>query len=386
MKTRNFTQPVLLLGALGLSSLQIFSPNPAQAQAPIAEFREGSVGNGGGGVIRNGIYLTFGSAQVRVRPQAIETLPALQKLDRVFSQMPLEAADSGVFLGAIYPAGDRQYFSIDEKDLDPMKHEELKRKYHEAIRFQTPLDSLVVYAITRGTETYLLPEFFKLNETQQAAILFHEALWIVNPKLTYAEVIDAEIVFQDYLERNPDRYPFESQLYSRFDEILGNPTLSLLAAAKDDFKNGRLKPFLNAAGELPLVNVLGRGTLVCRGAEYEIDSPQRLGAHLAYMMRTHPGVQLYRQLFALRDRLRLILLGYNFRALCDYGFGVARVEEAGQFNLWSFRSTFLANKRMFGLTAAPGTHTELSQLLDGRYGLTVLPKKPKSKKPKSREE
>jgi hypothetical protein len=277
----------------------------------IAEARE-KAGNGGGGVIRNGVYLTFGSAKVRIRRETLASVPALGRVQDMITALLPDAKTRGRFLRALFPAGNRMYYRIEKADLDPKKREELLKSYHDAIRKQVPLNTLVVFAVTKDDgstglqETFLLPEFFELNEVQQAAILFHEAIWIVNPYMTYAEVIDAEITTQDYLERVGTDYRYDAEMSTMLARILGDPGLALQMAARDDYVQGRLKAYLLDDGRLPLRFIFGQEAISCRTPS-GLKSESDLVDHLVTSMQRNPEIELLRQVYALRKELRLEL-------------------------------------------------------------------------------
>jgi hypothetical protein len=276
----------------------------------------------------------------------------------VITHLPLTGRDQGKLLEAVYPAGDRRYYRIDESDLNEFNRKELLRKYREALKSELANDDLTVFAITNQNETFLLPGFFKLDEVQQAAILFHEALWVIDPKLTYGFVIDAEITLEDYLRRNTQAFPYETDLFLALSTALGNPILTIMAAAKDDFNNGRLSALLNREGQLPIETLLGKQNIKCYSENDGFVDRATFVAHLTFMMRTRPEIKLYEALFALRDRVRIeadasFYTGYPstiFATPCsELIWGMV-----SGFTPWEFVSAGAARDLSIDAIAAPG--------------------------------
>lgn len=210
---------------------------------------EGRIGNGGGGFHRNGQYLTFGSAGVRIGLTPVDVVPALDQLQESLQGLRLGKLTSGNFLQAVLPDDQRRYFQVEERDLPPKEHARLTKAYRDALGPKARGKKLAVFAVTsRETrETYLLPAFFALKPVEQQAILFHEGLWIHLPEgTTYERVIDAEIKFQHYVENGARGY--DAELFPVLDEIFQDPMISLKAALRDDLASGVLDEVLFARG------------------------------------------------------------------------------------------------------------------------------------------
>jgi hypothetical protein len=177
-----------------LSALLMAASTPAMA---------GQSGNGGGGVLRNGVYMTFGSAGLWASPvekKQVE-LPNLDALiDQIMSMDCFSTKEKSALYGALAPSADRKYFDAVDSQYDQKTKDQLIAEYAKVIH--APSGNLVLFAITdtSSKRTYLLPEFYRLKPNEQMAILFHEAFWILYPKSTYDEVIRAEVAMQKYLE------------------------------------------------------------------------------------------------------------------------------------------------------------------------------------------
>ncbi len=288
-------------------------------------------GNGGGGVIRDGSHLTFGSAKVKIRPEPMDQVPGLQTLTKAISGMPIDRENQGELLQAIFPLGERKYFRMNAADLGDDQRAELKRKYAKAVGAQAAAEELAIYAVTRGSETYLLPEFFQLSETEQAAILLHEAVWVISPELPYATVIDLEVEFQNYLESNGTSYPFEVALFTKLGEVLESKAMVLMAAAADDLAKGRLKRFLNAQGRLPISTIFGKQSMYCSREIYF--RKDLIANHLIYAMTQYPEVRLFKVLYMYLDDLSVKVRFVSVSA-CDEFEKV--LDTQGSISFWDF--------------------------------------------------
>lgn len=200
-------------------------------------------GNGGGGIVRGGKYMTFYGAGLYVEPVApgaSQDVPGLVELVNVFTNLNYISFASRLnILSAIAPADDRKYYNVDENFLTPEIREKLTREYTR-VTSADPHD-LVLYALTDANTktTYLMPEFHKLNLQDKMTILFHEAYWIINPTATYDKVISLEMSFQAMLAepKNVNR-KFQFIAASGFTK---NKNELLKSALKLDYESDVLK-------------------------------------------------------------------------------------------------------------------------------------------------
>lgn len=234
--------------------------------------------------------LIFESHRARLEPMPKAIIPGLSLMTKTIHEIPLAAQWQGMLNLASTPdevsSGRRKYFKIRSSDLDKKKRNAMIQIYRELLAGQVLPERLVLYAYTRGKETYLLPEFFKLSEIGQAAILFHETLWVIDPRLTYDFVASAEIKFQRYVETSGGDHGYDSDLFQVLSKIFPDPTIILHAAARADFKAGRLKPFLDSGERLPLHVIRGRDLIL------------PVEQHLWLMTRKHPHVLIFKELYA----------------------------------------------------------------------------------------
>ncbi len=169
-----------------------------------AEPGGGQDGNGGGGVIQDGQYMTFHSAGIYVDPVAkgLESSAALNQLVRhISSSQYLTISARTRLLTVILPAQSRNYYDVRSDKFSKTVKDRLAAEYEKAT--SAPSDKIVLYAVTdtNSRNTYLLPDFYRLSLTGQMAILFHEAMWLLNPRASYSDIIRAEVTFQAHLEQ-----------------------------------------------------------------------------------------------------------------------------------------------------------------------------------------
>lgn len=168
--------------------------------------KKGSEGvGGGGGIVRNGLYLTIGSAGVWVDPiPAAETdIPGMREtLEIVSSTTVLSSSDKSVLYDSLLPTDERKYYRVNNDYFDEETKNRLTDEYEKLSN--TPRESIVIFAVTdtKRKITYLLPGFYELSPIEQKTILIHEAYWLVKPFALYQDVIRAEVAAQKYLE-NP---------------------------------------------------------------------------------------------------------------------------------------------------------------------------------------
>lgn len=168
---------------------------------PVLVFAEGRTGNGGGGVIIKGNHLTIPESDISVEGQLLIQMPELVDLNEKLWDLHLPPSIFRRLLTLANPSHQRTYYEL--KNPDPAKVLEIKKAYSRILKL--PMKQVAVYAITdpNSQTTFLLPDYFKLKLEQETSILFHELLWILNPKLTYEDVIYGEELFHQFVE-DPD--------------------------------------------------------------------------------------------------------------------------------------------------------------------------------------
>ncbi|MFM6930465.1 MAG: hypothetical protein ACKOX6_18525 [Bdellovibrio sp.] len=207
-------------------------------------FAGGEVRNGGGGWTSDGQYMTFYSAKIPAQrsPLEVSGVPGLNYLIQKILTLQTSENVKNQLLTAIFPTEDRSYHSTNASQFDEKLKQELRQKYAQLMNI--PVENVVLFATTdpESRETILLPEFYQLKETEQAAILFHEALWVLNPLLKYADVVAAESAAQAFFEQplvGQNVYAF----YSQLSRLLKDATLPLAVALHLDTTSGVFPSF-----------------------------------------------------------------------------------------------------------------------------------------------
>ncbi|QDK46306.1 hypothetical protein DOM22_14600 [Bdellovibrio sp. ZAP7] len=194
-------------------------------------FAAKEVQNGGGGTSQDGSYQTFGSARISVDkdPLGFYAVPGLSLLTDRILRMPLPENVKGELLAAITPSLARNYHQISSDKFDPDARRNLVAIYAKLLNVSS--DNVVIFAVTepKTKKTMLLPEFFRLNEIEQAAILFHEALWLVNPSATYEQIIDIEQAAQAHFQEPASKTHLLRVLYA-LGVFVHQPMLPLVPA------------------------------------------------------------------------------------------------------------------------------------------------------------
>lgn len=227
------------------------------------------VGNGGGGLSKNNKVMTFHSAKflAQSNPLNFNSIPGMDLL--------LEQLKSGKFLTTNYAykiislllpniVSQRAYYRVDENVLKE-NIEIILDKYVQITGFKK--DRLVLFAITDPTSqaTFLLPDFFKLTINEQAALLLHESLWLLDTKIDYPQVLKVESAFQAYLDAGSE--PARYRLAKVFDELfssvfkLKSYTNSVAVAIDADIQNKDLGVF--AKRRINAVTFFGKDYLEC---------------------------------------------------------------------------------------------------------------------------
>lgn len=206
------------------------------------------VGNGGGGVKQNGVYKTFYSAGIYVSEE-LDEVPGGELYTTTIQGLVGEGISTTKLVAAGLPYGDRKFYKISESKMDDKTMDRLLEEYARIVN--QPADGLTIFAVTdiESKSTYLLPSFFKLNEVEQAAILFHEAYWILKPNATYSEVVAAEMSFQKYVE-GAIAGKYEVKLPRLVGSLLEDPSIALKTAMEFDRVSQSAPNIIDANGKI----------------------------------------------------------------------------------------------------------------------------------------
>lgn len=160
------------------------------------------VRNGGGGIAKDGRYMTFQSAQVPIQTRELTTLEikSFEVIIRVVQKSLLNANTKADLTRRLLPSVTRHYYKADLVRLDKETKDQITAAYQKSMGITT--DNFILFAITDSETqtTALFPHFFTLKPVEQAAILLHEALWTFESVKSYEQVLETEMAFQEYTE------------------------------------------------------------------------------------------------------------------------------------------------------------------------------------------
>ncbi len=227
----------------------------------IAQSPQGQVGNGGGGVSRGGRPMTFYSAGIIVEQKSLTAreIPEIDSLLKVINSNPyVSASTKSQLTQAIDPSLTRQYFRIKPDQFDKKAKDRIMAEYARIAKVDT--SQITLFAITDTSQkiTYLLPDFYRLSFFEKIAILYHEAYWILNPSASYNHIVEAEFVFQAYLEN-------QSSMHHLFAWITATEPLRhiLEVTIALDLQSGALNELIQANRYLSMSTLLGNDFINC---------------------------------------------------------------------------------------------------------------------------
>jgi hypothetical protein len=219
-------------------------------------------GNGGGGVLQNGRYMTFYSAGLYTEPDP-KTQPEIPGLDWTVTQVGtmsfLSAVQKTLLVNSLLPSPQHEYYEAVAGEIDDATVARLKAEFQRV----TGVDAtkIVLYALTDTSkrQTFLMPDFYKLTDPKdQAAILFHESYWLSHPSASYEDVVGAEMAFQAVLAAPGDGARV-LDFMRRFATI---PELFRYATQTDQ-ATGALAGFADAQFRINLHDLVGDPFLQC---------------------------------------------------------------------------------------------------------------------------
>lgn len=181
------------------------------------------INNGGAGISINGKVATFYSAEMEVNPTPLKVTDAMDKTARLIKGLSIPNRAGIELTSNILPSFDRTYYAVTAESINQSTLDLIKEQYgkitHESV------ENITIFALTdpKTKITLLLPDYFKLNESEQIAILFHESLWINERVKTYEHMIDIEKATQIYAmyeEECVPRYNLTKMIEQIFNENL----------------------------------------------------------------------------------------------------------------------------------------------------------------------
>lgn len=198
------------------------------------------VQNGGGGVVKDGHYMTFASAQIPIKdlPEMAADIPGMKFLIEQVSNLKLTSSAKSTLLSSIYPLQQRTYYKVDADHYGSDVRAQIINNYKTAMLIPDK-ENIVLFAVTDidTQTTFLLPEFYQLKEIEQAAILLHESTWILDPSQSYSQVIALEMSAQSYFQKPSDQQ-LNFNFYKNLSVSLDDPESLLFAMIKIRYPQG----------------------------------------------------------------------------------------------------------------------------------------------------
>lgn len=222
----------------------------SQAHAVIADM--GNEGRGGGGITRNGKNLSFATAGIMLSLEPMQEVPGLELLATAINNLTLPQDIRVILKKSYLNFSPREYYAVNADKSLSLKN--ITKIYESVIGRPKKGEKIAIFAVTTGNETYLFPEFFTLTETEKAAILWHETLWVIfadpkskTPLQDYGSILDLEIRLQKYIESG---FKFNRGLYLELSKKFDRFDISLEAAIEEDRLQGRTDIYLDSKGRL----------------------------------------------------------------------------------------------------------------------------------------
>jgi hypothetical protein len=276
-----------LIASLALS-LSMSAPSYAGYASKIGVMGAGSTGGGAACSDANGQPTTLYYCGAYQEPSATPTaLPSPLSIDGP-SEKPADLDDlenyiSGIpyltdetrfaITNAMQPSFTRKYFStVAPPDLTAPIVARIKAEFQSA----TGIDPshLTLYAVTDTNAhmdnyadpiqvTYLLPAYFSLPTKEQRMVaLFHESLWVLEPKADYPMIVGQELAFEAAMTQPNDPARLLDFVKKMQGDNVSTPG-SMTLALREDVQSGALQGFLNSNGDFSNFQLFGKDTIDC---------------------------------------------------------------------------------------------------------------------------
>ncbi|WP_413578035.1 hypothetical protein ACLVWU_05840 [Bdellovibrio sp. HCB290] len=272
------------------------------------------VQNGGGGVRMGQTMETFFTANLRFDedPEVPEKIPGLMRLIDEIESMPIKSSVKGILMAAVYPTMDRKYYRVKKGDISEKTRTGIRDQYAHMLKI--PKNNVVVFAVSGPTSkiTVLMEEFYTLKESEQAAILLHEGLWMISPGMTYEQVMNLEIDGQAYFQEHSN-YAALYRFVTNLGDILSDRTLSLVTSLAIDLKS-QILPRENGStwNTTKLVDLVGERYLDCM-ILHEFSNYKSNVAKIDYVRSCNNAINYYAVMKATK-----IPRSYYYQALLVY--------------------------------------------------------------------
>ncbi|MBS1970726.1 MAG: hypothetical protein JSU04_10480 [Bdellovibrionales bacterium] len=222
------------------------------------------LGDGGGGVFKDGRYMTYHSARIPIKtaPSTIAQIPGMSLLLQRMTSAPILDAAKTQILSAIIPSGNREYHAVPAESLNPELRQSITEQYAQI--FHCDPSEVVLFAVTDPVSktTALFPEFFKLTDTEQAAILFHETMWVLGKSFTYQDVLGLEGAAQAYFE-NPQNGDAFYNFFYKFSTTIDSGFKNFLIATLQFDRQNPATSLAKGDGKISLQELFGEKWLNC---------------------------------------------------------------------------------------------------------------------------
>lgn len=261
----------------------------------------GQEGSGGGGIKRNGRYMTFYSAGFYTEPieATSDEVPQLDELIHFFqSTKYMTEFRKMSYVTTITPTSKRRYYKVKAESFTPEVRSRLIAEYGRVMQVEDK--NLVIFAVTdtANQTTYIFPEYYSLTPIEQMAILFHENYWILNKTASYREVIDAEMSFQAYLTN-----PNSTERLLRWLNQIGSKADTLKAAIEYDLDHQLLDGLVNTEVSglfatnkskkiIYLKNLLGGEWYSCAKEGFNNECTPYVASHINQLRKKSPSLFL----------------------------------------------------------------------------------------------
>lgn len=329
-------------------------------------------GKGGGGLLVNGAPVTFGTAgfQFITNPDLeADEVPGLATLAKSLFDKPFFFSDKIriSLLSGVLPSADRAYKKIDNKTISPEVLQRIIQEYNRTTNLN--INELALFAITdtNSKVTYLFDKYFQLSPIEQQAILFHEAVWLKVPKMTYEKVIQAEIGYQNYLESLTGK-PLDPKKLYELVSVFSDNTSMLRFAVEMDLRTKVLDKYIKESNLLPYSFIYGENTIKCLEAERK-DCEEELHNNLRLITMENPKSMLLRYM---RDGIiggRAALMRLSMVASWDknisgylviYGFGPEYLFSNIRSSIFDFDSNYILSANKKNLLTLLSTNIEFT--------------------------
>jgi hypothetical protein len=302
IRAKTLLSTLITLSVLAAPITKIFAQQ--NAEQPPAIGTEG--GKGGGGLLVNGVPVTFGTAGFEFPTQPdlqAEEISGLNEVVKSLRDKPFFLSNEvrNKLLRGIMPTPSRRYQNVNSTLISTSVLNRIFEEYRRTTKKDISELSLYALTDTYGKVTYLFPEYYKLNLIEKQSILFHEAVWLEIPGMSYQTVITAEIGYQNYLESLSRQAQLSSKtIYDLVNpkkiydlvNVFSDPLSMLKFVVEIDLKRGVINQHLKN-DLLPYRFLYGEETISCLKS-MRLDCNDELYNNLRYITMQNPDSLLLR--------------------------------------------------------------------------------------------